>query len=175
LSLQILDQGPIFVADTHVNNEPTPEQLAETMVAAARHVQRFGLTPKIALCSGSQFGNLDSRSGQVARAALAILEAEQVDFEYEGEMNTDAALNPDLRERQMPGNRLNGKANVLVYTNSDAAGAARNLLKMVADGLEVGPILMGMGNRAHIVTPGVTVRGLLNIAALAGTPVSSYG
>jgi malate dehydrogenase (oxaloacetate-decarboxylating)(NADP+) len=74
----------------------------------------------------------------------------------------------------MPGNRLTGKANVLIYTNTDAAGAARNLLKSVADGLEVGPILMGMGNRAHIVTPSVTVRGLLNIAALAGTPVSSY-
>jgi len=81
----------------------------------------------------------------------------------------------DLRERLMPGNRLTGKANVLVYTNADAAGAARNLLKSVGDGVEVGPILMGMGNRAHIVTSGVTVRGLLNTAALAGAPVSSYG
>ncbi|MGB0409952.1 MAG: NADP-dependent malic enzyme [Pikeienuella sp.] len=175
LSLILLDKGPLFIADTHVNIEPTPTQLAETIISAARHVNRFGLAPKIALCSNSQFGNLNSRSGEVARATLDILNASGCDFEYEGEMHTDAAFDPELRERLMPGNRLTGKANVLVYTNTDAAGAARNLLKSVSDGLEVGPILMGMGNRAHIVTPSVTVRGLLNIAALAGTPVSSYG
>lgn len=175
LSLILLDKGPLFVGDTHVNIEPTPEQLVETITSAARHVHRFGLAPKIAICSNSQFGNLDSRSGAVARQAIALLDKEPRDFEYEGEMHTDAALDPDLRARLMPASRLMGKANVLIYTNTDAAGAARNLLKSVADGLEVGPILMGMGNRAHIVTPAVTARGLLNIAALAGTPVSSYG
>ena len=175
LSLVILDKGPLFIADTHVHIEPTPQQLAETVIAAARHVHRFGLAPRIAVCSGSQFGNLDSRSGRLAREALALLDAQSLDFEYEGEMHTDAALDPVLRERLMPGNRLTGKANVLIYTNTDAAGAARNLLKSVVEGVEVGPILMGMGNRAHIVTSGVTVRGLLNTAALAGAPVSSYG
>nr|WP_325248510.1 NADP-dependent malic enzyme [Amylibacter sp.] len=175
LSLVILEKGPLFVADTHVHIDPTAQQIAGTMIAAARHVRRFGVTPKVALCSSSQFGNLDSSSGRLSREALAILDATETDFEYEGEMHTDAALDPDLRERLMPDNRLTGKANVLVYTNTDASGAARNLLKSVADGLEVGPILMGMGNQAHIVTSGVTVRGLLNIAALAGTPVSSYG
>ena len=175
LSLVILDSGPLFVADTHVNIEQTPESLARTASAAARHVRRFGVAPKVALCSGSQFGNIDSPSGRVMRAALAILDSRPRDFEYEGEMNTDAALEPELRERLMPGNRLKGKANVLVYANNDAAGAARNLLKCSAGGLEVGPILMGMGNRAHIVTPGVTPRGLLNIAALAGADVSTYG
>ena len=175
LSLIILDKGPLFVADTHINIEPTGQQLAETVIAAARHVRRFGVDPKVAVCSGSQFGNLDSRSGRVSQEALAILDGAARDFEYEGEMHTDAALDPELRERLFPGGRLTGRANVLVYTNTDAAGAARNLLKSVADGLEVGPILMGMGNRAHIVTPGVTVRGLLNMAALAGTPVASYG
>ena len=175
LSLLILDKGPLFIADTHVHTEPTAPQLAATMIAAARHVKRFGLIPKLALCSGSQFGNLDSASGTVAREALAIMDQSGVDFEYEGEMHTDAALDAELRDALMPNNRLTGQANVLIYTNTDAAGAARNLLKSVADGLEVGPILMGMGNRAHIVTPGVSVRGLLNIAALAGSPVSSYG
>ena len=175
LSLLLLDKGPLFIADTHVNAEPTGEQVAETLIAAARHVRRFGITPRIALCSSSQFGNLDSLSGRIARQALAILDERSLDFEYEGEMQSDAALNPELRERLFPGGRLTGKANVLIFTNSDAAGAARNLLKTVAEGLEVGPILMGMGNRAHIVTPGVTVRGLLNITALASTPVSSYG
>ncbi|MCA8868136.1 MAG: NADP-dependent malic enzyme [Rhodobacteraceae bacterium] len=175
MSLIILDQGPLFVADTHIHIEPSGEQLADTIEAAARHVRRFGVVPKVGLCSGSQFGNLDSRSGRAMRAALAILDQRQVDFEYEGEMHTDAALDPDLRERLMPNGRLTGKANVLVYANTDAAGATRNILKSVAGGLEVGPILMGMGNRAHIVTPSITVRGLLNIAALAGSEVSSYG
>jgi len=175
LSLILLDKGPLFVADSHVNTEPTGAELAATVIGAARHVRRFGIVPKVAICSGSQFGSLDSRSGRVSQEALAILDGAARDFEYEGEMHTDAALDPDLRERLFPGGRLTGRANVLIYTNTDAAGAARNLLKSVADGLEVGPILMGMGNRAHIVTPGVTVRGLLNIAALAGTPVASYG
>ncbi len=175
LSLVILDAGPLFIADTHVHIMPTPEQVCETVLAAARHVRRFGIAPKIALCSGSQFGNLDSASGRVMRGALELLDARPTDFEYEGEMQTDAALDPDLRERLFPGGRLTGKANVLIYANTDAAGAARNILKSVAGGLEVGPILMGMGNRAHVVTPSITVRGLLNIAALAGSEVSSYG
>ncbi|KQT83394.1 NADP-dependent malic enzyme [Aurantimonas sp. Leaf443] len=175
LSLILMDRGPLFVCDTHVHIEPTAAQIAETMVAAARHVRRFGIEPKVALCSSSQFGNFDSRSGRLAREALAILDARAPDFAYEGEMHTDAALDPELRERLFPDGRLEGAANVLVYTNADAAGAARNILRSVADGLEVGPILMGMGNCAHIVTAGVSVRGLLNIAALAGTPVSSYG
>ncbi|MBE1292828.1 MAG: NADP-dependent malic enzyme [Shimia sp.] len=175
LSLIILDKGPLFLADTHIHIEPTSEQVAETVIAAARHVRRFGVDPKIALCSGSQFGNLDSRSGRVMRGALELLDQNDYDFEYEGEMHTDAALDPELRERLFPGGRLTGKANVLVYSNTDAAGATRNILKSVSDGLEVGPILMGMGNRAHIVTPSITVRGLLNIAALAGTEVSTYG
>lgn len=175
LSLVILDDGPLFVADTHINVEQTPETLAETVISAARHVRRFGIEPQIALCSGSQFGNNNCRSGQVMRAALAILDSEDRGFNYEGEMHTDAALDPELRERLLPNNRLVGKANTLIYATTDAAGAARNLLKSAAGGIEVGPILMGMGNRVHIVTPGVTPRGLLNMAALAGSDVSSYG
>jgi malate dehydrogenase (oxaloacetate-decarboxylating)(NADP+) len=175
LSLIILDQGPLFVGDTHINIDQTPETLANTIIAAARHVRRFGIEPKVALCSSSQFGNLDNPSGLVMRGALDILDSEPRDFEYEGEMHTDAALDPELRERLFPEGRLTGKANVLIYANADASGGARNLLKSAAGGLEVGPILMGMGNRAHIVTPGVTARGLLNIAALAGSDVSTYG
>ncbi len=175
LSLMILDDNPLFIADTHVNTEGTAETLAETVKATARHVRRFGLDPKIALCSGSQFGNRDCASGRAMRGALEILDKDHCDFEYEGEMHTDAALDPDIRERELPGNRLTGRANVLIYGNTDAAGAARNLLKTAAGGVEVGPILMGMGNKAHIVTPGVTARGLLNIAALAGSDVQSYG
>lgn len=175
LSLMIHEDGPLFVADTHVHPEPTPEQMARTVVAAARHVRRFGLTPKVAVCSSSQFGNLETRSGVSCRRAMAILDSMDLDFEYEGEMNIDAALDPDLRARIFPSSRLEGAANALVFSNVDAAGAARNILKLKANGLEVGPVLMGMGNRAHIATPSVTARGLLNLAALAGTGVHHYG
>nr|WP_106161676.1 NADP-dependent malic enzyme [Hasllibacter halocynthiae] len=175
LSLMILEDGPLFIADTHVHAEPTPEQIAATCRAAARHVGRFGLEPKVALCSHSQFGNLDIDTGRRMRGAIGLLDAEGTDFAYEGEMHVDAALDPEVRERIMPDSRFEGAANVLVFANSDAASGVRNILKMRAGGLEVGPILMGMGNRAHIVTPSITARGLLNIAALAGTPVAHYG
>ena len=175
LSLMILEDGPLFIADTQVNPEPTPDQIADTVVAAARHVRRFGLTPNIALCCHSQFGNLDTDSGLRMRAALDILNAHPRDFAYEGEMHIDSALDPALRERIFPDAQLDGAANVLVFPNADAASGVRNILKMKGGGLEVGPILMGMGNRAHIVTPSITARGLLNISALAGTPVTHYG
>jgi len=175
LSLMILEDGPLFVADTQVHPEPTPQQIAETAIACARHVRRFGVQPRIALCSHSQFGNLDCDTGRRMRAALAILDAMPRDFEYEGEMHIDAALDPELRMRIFPGSRFQGAANTLIFANSDAASGVRNILKMKGNGIEVGPILMGMGNRAHIVTPSITARGLLNISALAGTPVTHYG
>ena len=175
MSLMLLDQGPLFVADTHVHQEPEPDQVAETVIACARHVRRFGIEPQVALCSGSQFGNLDSRSGRTMRAAMDLLDRQEVDFRYEGEMNLDAALDADLRDRFLTDCRIAGPANVLVFASTDAAGATRNVLKARAGGLEVGPILMGMENKAHIVTPSITARGLLNMAALAGTPVAHYG
>lgn len=175
LSLMILEDGPLFIADTHVHPQPTPEQILETVMGAARHVRRFGLVPKIALCTQSQFGNMDNDNARRMRAALELLDAREPDFAYEGEMNIDAALDQSLRDRLLPGSRYDGAANVLVFANADSASGVRNILKMKAGGLEVGPILMGMGNKAHIVTPSITARGLLNISALAGTPVAHYG
>jgi malate dehydrogenase (oxaloacetate-decarboxylating)(NADP+) len=175
LSLMILEDGPLFIADTHVNAEPSPEQITATVIGAARHVRRFGVEPKIALCAQSQFGNLDNSTGRRMREALEMLDAREPDFCYEGEMNIDAALDQGLRDRIFPGARFAGAANVLVFANADAASGVRNILKMKAGGLEVGPILMGMGNKAHIVTPSITARGLLNMSALAGTPVAHYG
>jgi malate dehydrogenase (oxaloacetate-decarboxylating)(NADP+) len=175
LSLMIQEDGPLFVADTHVNAVPTPEQIAETVCGAVRHARRFGVTPMVALCSHSNFGNLDSDSGRRMRAALEILDSREVAFAYEGEMSADAALDPDLRARIFPNSRLTGAANILVFAYTDAANTARNMLKMKAGGLEVGPLLMGMGNKAHIVTPSITARGLLNMSAIAGTPVAHYG
>ncbi|APX14391.1 NADP-dependent malic enzyme [Phaeobacter inhibens] len=174
LSLVILEDGPLFIGDTHVRIEPTPEQIAQTVIGAARHVRRFGLEPKIALCSQSQFGNTRCDSGARLRAAIGILDETPRDFIYEGEMNIDTALDPELRARIFPNSRLEGEANVLIFAHADAASGVRNILKMRAGGLEVGPILMGMGNRAHIVSPSITARGLLNMAAIAGTPVTHY-
>jgi malate dehydrogenase (oxaloacetate-decarboxylating)(NADP+) len=175
LSLMILEDGPLFIADTHVRATPSPEELAESAIGAARHVRRFGLVPNVAFCTQSQFGNMDTDAGQRMRAALAILDAAPRDFAYEGEMNVDSALDPELRSRIFPDSRMKGAANVLVFAHADAASGVRNILKMKAGGLEVGPILMGMGNRAHIVSPSITPRGLLNMAAIAGTPVAHYG
>ncbi|QUJ75482.1 NADP-dependent malic enzyme [Sulfitobacter albidus] len=175
LSMMILEDGPLFIADTQVHQHPTPEQLADIAAGAARHVARFGLTPNVALCSQSQFGNQGEGSGSRLRRALRILDERGVDFCYEGEMNIDTALDPDLRARLFPENRMKGAANVLVFGHADAASGVRNILKMKAGGLEVGPILMGMGNRAHVVSPSITARGLLNMAAIAGTPVAEYG
>ncbi|MEM9127428.1 MAG: NADP-dependent malic enzyme, partial [Pseudomonadota bacterium] len=175
LSLMILEDGPLFIADTHVRQLPNPAELAEATLGAARHVRRFGLEPNIAFCSQSQFGNQTEGSGKRLRDAIAILDSEPRDFVYEGEMNLDTALNPELRERIFPDSRLKGAANVLIFAHADAASGVRNVLKMKADGIEVGPILMGMGNKAHIVTPSITSRGLLNMAAIAGTPVGHYG
>ena len=175
MSLMILEDGPLFVADTQVHPQPTPEQIAETVISAARHVRRFGVTPKIALCSHSQFGNLDCDTGRRMRGAMEILDSVPRDFDYEGEMQLDAALDVELRNRIFPNAHLPGAANCVVFANTDAASGVRNILKMKGGGLEVGPILIGMGNRAHIVTPSITARGLLNMSAIAGTPVDHYG
>ena len=175
MSLMILEDGPLFVADTQVHPQPTPEQIAETVISAARHVRRFGVTPEIALCSHSQFGNLDCDTGRRMRGAMEILDSVPRDFDYEGEMQLDAALDVELRNRIFPNAHLPGAANCVVFANTDAASGVRNILKMRGGGLEVGPILMGMGNRAHIVTPSITARGLLNMSAIAGTPVDHYG
>ncbi|GMG82558.1 NADP-dependent malic enzyme [Paralimibaculum aggregatum] len=174
LSTLILDQGVIFIGDSQVHPDPSAEQIADTVVGAARHIRRFGIEPRIALLSHSVFGNLDTPSGRKMREALDLLEMRGVDFEFEGEMHADHALDPELLRRIMPNARLTGPANCLIFASVDAASGSRNILKQLTGGLEIGPILMGMGNKAHIVSPSITARGLLNIAALAGTPVTNY-
>ncbi len=175
ISMMLLETGPLFVGDTQIHPQPSAERISDTVIAAARHTRRFGIEPKIALCSHSQFGNLNTDSGIRMRGALEILDSKKLDFDYEGEMHSDAALDPELRKRIMPNCRFEGAANVLIFSTTDAASGVRNILKMCANGIEIGPILMGMGNKAHIVTPSITARGLLNIATLAGTPVQNYG
>ncbi len=168
LAVIILASGPVFIADTQVHSDPTPEQLVEIAIRAAEYVRRFGIEPKVALISESNFGNLDTAPARKMRRAVELLDAAGVDFEYEGEMHVDAAVDPSIRERLFPNARLTGAANLLIMPNLAAASAAKNILKGLADGLQIGPILMGLGGRAHIVTPSITARGLLNVAALAG-------
>lgn len=174
LSAMLMDNDQLFVCDTQVNAQPTPEQIAETVISAARHVRRFGIEPNIALCSNSQFGDLKTESALRVRGAIKILKEMNLDFSFDGEMQLDAAMDPELRDRIFPNSTLKGRANVLVFSSSEIASAVKNSFKTIANGIEVGPILMGMGNRAHIVNPSITTRGLINIAALAGTPVSNY-
>ena len=158
LSMMILESDVLFVADCNIHPNPTAEEIAEIVIGAARHTKRFGVTPKIALCSHSQFGSLDTDSGRRMREALHILDSKKLDFLYEGEMHSDSALDEDLRQRIFRGSRFTGSANVLVFSNIDAASGVRNILKMRSNGIEVGPILMGMGNKAHIVSPSITTR-----------------
>ena len=160
-SLVILDRGPLLVAGTRVNLEPDARALADIALAAAPHARRLGIEPKVALRPGSRFGDLDGRSGRVAREAPAI----RPDRECGGEPRTLAALDPGQRER------LEGRAKVPVRADPDAAGATRTIPKSVAGGPGVGLARMGMGDRAPIVTPCVTVRGLVGIAA----PASVHG
>jgi len=167
LSVLILPMGTLFIADSYVNPDPGPEQIAEITILAAEEVRRFGLEPKVALLSHSNFGNVDDPSANKMRRAVEVLDGQSQNFEYEGEMHADAALDEDIRKRVFPHSRLSGMANLLIMPNLDAANTSTNLLKVMGNGLRVGPVLLGAARPAHIVTPSVTTRGLFNLCALA--------
>jgi len=167
LSVLILPSGTYFLADTYVTPEPSAEEIVEMTRMSAEHVQRFGIVPKIALLSHSNFGSSDTASARKMRAALAMLHAQHPDLEVEGEMHPDAALNEAMREHMFPNSRLKGPANLLIMPSLDAANIALNLVKSVGEGLPVGPILIGAAAAAHILTPSVTARGVVNMSAIA--------
>jgi malate dehydrogenase (oxaloacetate-decarboxylating)(NADP+) len=167
LSLVITNKGQFFLADTQVRVDPSAEEIAETAVQAAAHVRRFGLEPKIALVSHSNFGSFDSPSAQKMRRATRMLFDMKVDFEVDGEMHADAALDPVQRERTYPHSRLKGQANVLVFPNLDAANIAYESIRVLADALPVGPILIGAARPVHVVTSSTTARGIVNMTAVA--------
>ncbi len=167
MSVLIVPRGTFFVADTYVTPNPDAEQIAATTLLAAEAVERFGILPKVALLSHSSFGSADTLSARKMRAALALVVANRPDLEVEGEMHADAALSEEIRARVFPNSRLKGQANVLVLPDLDAANIAFNLAKVLADGLAVGPILIGVAQPAHILTPSVTVRGIVNMTAVA--------
>ena len=172
LCLVITSRGTFFIADTEVRPDPTAEEIAEMTVQAAAHVRRFGLEPKIALISHSNFGSHDTDSARKMRAANALLAAKHPELEVDGEMHADSALDAVLRERVFPHSRLKGQANVLIMPNLDAANMAS---KLIADALPVGPILMGAAKPAHILTPTVTARGVVNMTAVAVVEAQGAG
>ena len=167
LSLLIVPSGTYFLADTHVTPEPSAQEIVEMTVHAAAHLRRFGIEPKVALLSHSSFGSRDTPSALKMREALKVLHADHPDLEVEGEMHADAALDEAVRQRIFPSSRLTGQANLLIMPNLDAANIAFNLVKALGEGLPVGPILIGTAAPAHILTPTVTARGVVNMSAIA--------
>jgi malate dehydrogenase (oxaloacetate-decarboxylating)(NADP+) len=167
LSLVITSKGAYFLADTHVRPDPTAEEIADMAVACADHVERFGIEPKIALVSHADFGAADTASAHKMRAALALIAERAPELEVDGEMAADTALSQTLRDRVLPTSRLKGEANILIMPNLDAANIAFQFAKVLADALPIGPILIGPAKPAHILSPSVTARGIVNITAVA--------
>jgi len=174
VQLLVLPRGTVFVTDTSVNVDPDAQQIAESAVLAADMVERFGMIPKVALVSHSNFGASPAPSARKMREALAILRKRAPKLEVDGEMNADAALTAAIRDRLMPGSDLSGSANLLVMPNIDAAAIAFAMARTMAEGISVGPILAGLAGPAHIVAPSITVRGLVNMTALAVVDAQSH-
>jgi malate dehydrogenase (oxaloacetate-decarboxylating)(NADP+) len=168
MNVLLLPKQTLFIADTYVNEDPSAEQLADITVMAAKEVLRFGLTPKVALLSHSNFGTDDSPSALKMARARELIVQRAPDIEVEGEMHGDAALSAEIRNRVYPDSRLQGQANLLIMPNLDAANISFNLLKMTGgEGLTIGPVLLGAARPVHILTPSTTVRRLVNMTALA--------
>lgn len=167
VNMMIMKQGTFFLTDTYVSVDPTPEHVAETAIMAADVVKRFGITPKAALISHSNFGSHENKSACKMREALQLIRTQAPDLEVEGEMHADAAISQPIRDRIFPHSMLSGSANLLVMPTLDAANISYNMVKMLGDGLPVGPILVGAAKSAHVVSPSITVRGIVNMTAIA--------
>lgn len=167
LSLLISQRGALFLTDTYVNYDPTAGEIADMTKMAAEMVARFGLEPKVALLSHSNFGSRDSVNARKMRDAAAIVGKKVPHLQYDGEMHGDAALSQTFRDRVFPGSALTGEANLLVFPNLDAANITLNVVKELTDALHVGPLLLGAARPAHILSTSVTSRGVVNMTALA--------
>ncbi|MGE0357403.1 MAG: NADP-dependent malic enzyme [Burkholderiales bacterium] len=168
MNILIMPRRTVFICDTYVNDDPSPEQLAEMTQLAAEEIRRFGLEPRAALLSHSSFGTSNAPSAAKMRAALALIHARMPDLEVDGEMHGDAAISEEVRQAAFPGSRLKGEANLLIMPTLDAANIAFNLLKTASgDGITIGPILLGAAKPAHILTPTATVRRIINMTAVA--------
>ena len=167
LALLITSKGSYFIADTQVRPNPSAEELAEMASLAASHVQRFTIKPKIAFVSHSDFGSYDTESSRKMRRATTLFKHNHPEIEADGEMQGDTALSETVRKLVLPHSQLDGEANILIMPNLDTANVAYSMIKALADALPVGPILIGTSRPAHILTPTVTARGVLNMTAVA--------
>ena len=176
MNLLLLPNHTLFICDTYVNEDPSAEMLAEIAIMAAEEVRRFGLTPKVALLSHSNFGSVRSASAAKMSRARELIALRAPDLEVDGEMHGDSALSGEIRNRLYPECRLQGEANLLIMPNVDAANIAFNLMKVTnGDGITVGPILLGAAKPVHILTPTATVRRLVNMTALAVVDANHLG
>ncbi len=167
MSLMITSRGIVFLADTHVQPDPDAVAIADSVLLCADHVARFGLTPKVALVSHSDFGDFDTPSSTKMRAALRHVRDRAPGLEIDGEMQADTALIAAVRQRKLPGSTLGGEANLLVMPDLSSANIAYQTIKVFGDSLPVGPILLGTAKPAHILTGSVTSRGVVNMSAIA--------
>ncbi|MBX3650163.1 MAG: NADP-dependent malic enzyme [Burkholderiales bacterium] len=167
MNMVMLPGRTVFICDTYVNFDPTPEQIVESTLLAAEEISRFGLVPKVALLSHSSFGSVDTPTARKMRAALEMIRERAPGLEVEGEMHGDAALSEEIRMRAFPNARLKGSANLLIMPTLDAANIAFNLLKTASgDGITVGPILLGAAKPVNVLTTSATVRRIVNMTAL---------
>jgi malate dehydrogenase (oxaloacetate-decarboxylating)(NADP+) len=174
MQMLMLPARQLFIVDTHVNRDPSAEQVAEIALLAAEEVRRFGVTPSVALLSHSSFGGSDAASAVKMRAALGLIKARDPQLAVEGEMRGDAALSKTILDREFPDSDLTTEANVLVMPNVDAANISYNLLRMAAgNGITVGGILLGAARPVHILAPSATVRRIVNMTALAVVDATS--
>lgn len=162
-----LDKGTFFMADTTVTYDPDAEEIADTSIRAADVVRRFGIEPKLALLSHSNFGSHDTRTAAKMRAALELLRERVPALEVDGEMDGDAALDVDVREEILSRSTLSGSANLLIMPGLDAASIAFTLVRQLGNGTAVGPMLLGVAAPAHVAKHSATVRGVLNLSAFA--------
>ena len=168
MNLLILPKRNLFLCDTYVTPDPSSEQITEMTLLAAEEVRRFGIVPKVALLSASNFGSLNIASAKKMQQALALINARAPDLEIDGEMHGDAALSEEIRLRVFPNSRFRGEANLLIMPSLDAANISFNLIKTTSgEGVTVGPILLGAARVVHILTPSTTVRRIINMTVLA--------
>ncbi len=167
MCLMITGKGAFFIADTHVQRDPSAPEIAEMALMCASHVRRFGIEPKVAFVSHSDFGSDDTPSARKMRDALDMMRERAADLDADGEMQANTALSQALRNLVLPSSRLKGEANILIMPNLDAANIAYTMTMIMADTSPVGPILIGAAKPAHILTPSVTVRGLINMTAVS--------
>lgn len=167
LSVLIMPQQTVFITDAFMDIDPTMEQIVESTIAASKQIELFGIKPKVALLSHSNFGSSKAPSASKMQKAVKMLHERVPGLEVDGEMHAEAALNESLRRDLIQDGAVNGAANLLVFPSLDAANSALGLVKSVERGLLVGPILLGAAMPAHIVTPGVSARGILNMTAIA--------